>query len=144
MSAAIPAVLVVLAGGRRVALALEHLIEVVEPGTPVAVPARQPSIRGVTIVRGRLLPLVHLGALLSGGGCPQQVGEAAVVIAVGSHRICLEVEAVEEVLREAALPVPPGETLPWAAGVIRTADGLLPVLDMPALGGRLMDGGIPA
>jgi chemotaxis signal transduction protein len=140
MSAA-RAMLLVLAGHRRVALTLDDLVEVVDPGTPIGVPARQPAFRGLTTVRGRLVPLVHLGTLLDGGACPAGAGEAGVVIAVGDHRICLEVEAVEEVVQEPALPVPAGETLPWALGVTRAPDGLVPVLDIPALGGRLVEGG---
>jgi chemotaxis signal transduction protein len=136
------AVLLVRAGRRVVALALDHLVEVVDPGVPITVPARQPALRGLTSIRGKLVPLVHLGALLDGSGCPEQVSDAGVVIAVGERRICLEVEGLEEVLRESALPVPPGaEPLPWASGVTRGPDGLVPVLDLPALGGRLAEGG---
>ncbi len=86
------------------ALALDDLVEVVEPTPPVPVPA--------------------------------------VVIAVGGRRICLEVEAVEEVLRVPGLLTPAGQTLPWASAVARTSDGLLPVIDIPALGGRLVEGGV--
>jgi len=135
------AMLLVRAGKRQVALSLDHLVEVVDPGVPIGVPARQPAFRGLTTVRGRLLPLVHLGALLDGGACPAGVGSAGIVIAVGDRRICLEVEAAEEVVREPALPVPAGEALPWALGVTRVPGGLVPVLDIPALGGRLAEGG---
>jgi chemotaxis signal transduction protein len=136
------AVLLVRAGRRLVALALDHLVEVVDPGVPIEVPARQPALRGLASIRGKLVPLVHLGALLEGSTCPERVGDAGVIIAVGNRRICLEVEAVEEVLRQPALPVPPGaEPLPWALGVTRGPHGLVPVLDLPALGGRLADGG---
>ena len=135
------AMLLVRAGKRQVALSLDHLVEVVDPGVPIGVPARQPAFRGLTAVRGRLLPLVHLGALLDGGACPAGVGGAGIVIAVGDRQICLEVEAAEEVVREPALPVPAGEALPWALGVTRAPGGLVPVLDIPALGGRLAEGG---
>jgi chemotaxis signal transduction protein len=141
VTASTPAILVVVAGQRRVALALGDLVEVVVPTPPVPVPGRLAAFRGLTTVRGRLVPLVHLGALLEGGNAPDAPAEAAVVIAVSGRRICLEVEAVEEVLRVPALAPPPGQGLPWAAAVARTSEGLLPVLDISALGVRLMDGG---
>jgi chemotaxis signal transduction protein len=135
------AVLVVRAGERRLALALSDLLEVVEPTPPVPVPARDAAFRGLTVVRGKLIPLVHLGALLDGSVVPDAPAEAAVMIAVGGRRICLEVEAVEDVLRVPALAAPPGQALPWAAAVARTDDGLVPVLDISALSARLTDGG---
>jgi chemotaxis signal transduction protein len=136
------ALLLVRAGRRSVALALDHLVEVVDPGVPIGVPARQPALRGLASIRGKLVPLINLGAFLDGTTCPEGVSDAGVVIAVGDRRICLEVDAVEEVLREPALPVPPGaDALPWAQAVTRGPDGLVPVLDIPALGGRLADGG---
>ena len=141
MSGPALAMLLVRAGKRQVALSLDHLVEVVDPGVPIGVPAQQPAFRGLTTVRGRLLPLVHLGALLDGGACPAGVGGAGIVIAVGDRQICLEVEAAEEVVREPALPVPAGAALPWALGVTRAPGGLVPVLDIPALGGRLAEGG---
>jgi chemotaxis signal transduction protein len=135
------AVLLARAGTRRVALPLEHLVEVVDPGPAVAVPAREPALRGLASLRGRLIPLVHLGALLDGGRCPPVASDAAVVIAVGGRALCLEVEAVEEVTRGDVVPVPDGEALPWALGVIRAADALVPILDVAAVGSRVLEGG---
>jgi hypothetical protein len=62
-----------------------------------------------------------------------------VVVSVAGRTICLEVEDAELLLREPALPVPDGEALPWAVGVARYADGLVPLLDLPALSTRLME-----
>lgn len=129
------------AGARRVALPLEHLVEVVDPGPTVPVPAREPALRGLASLRGRLIPLVHLGALLDGGACPERPSDAAIVIAVGGRALCLEVEAVEEVTQGELVPVPAGEALPWALGVVRAADGLVPILDVAAVGSRLLEGG---
>ncbi len=138
------AVLLALAGARRVALPLEHLVEVIDPGPAVPVPAREPALRGLANLRGRLIPLVHLGALLDGGTCPSAPGAAAVVISVNGRALCLEVEAVEEVTRGDVVPVPAGEALPWALGVVRADGGLVPILDVAALGSRLVEGGTAA
>jgi chemotaxis signal transduction protein len=118
------AVLLAWAGARRVALPLEHLVEVVDPGPAVPVPAREPALRGLASLRGRLIPLVHLGALLDGGRCPVVPSDAAIVIAVGGRALCLEVEA-----------------LPWAVGVVRAPEGPVPILDVAAVGSRLLEGG---
>jgi purine-binding chemotaxis protein CheW len=138
------AVLLARAGARRVALPLEHLVEVIDPGAAVAVPGREPAFRGLANLRGRLIPLVHLGALLDGGACPPAQSDAAVVISVDGRTLCLEVEAVEEVTRGDAVPVPAGEALPWALGVVCAADGLVPILDVAAVGSRLVEGGSAA
>jgi len=138
------AVLLARAGRRRVALPLEHLVEVVDPGPAVPVPAREPALRGLATLRGRLIPLVHLGALLDGAPCPPAASDAAIVIDVAGRALCLEVEAVEEVTRGDVVPVPAGEALPWAVGVVRAADGLVPILDVAAVGSRLVEGGNPA
>jgi len=39
------------------------------------------------------------------------------------------------------VPVPPGQALPWALGVVRTAHEVVPVLDVAAVGNRLVEGG---
>ncbi|HET8623192.1 MAG TPA: chemotaxis protein CheW [Gemmatimonadales bacterium] len=137
-------VLLARAGERRVALPLEHLVEVVDPGPAVPVPAREPALRGLATLRGRLVPLVHLGALLDGVRCPDSVSDAGIVIDVAGRALCLEVEAVEEVTRGDVVPVPAGEALPWALGVVRAPEGLVPILDVAAVGSRLVEGGSPA
>jgi chemotaxis signal transduction protein len=129
------------AGRRLVALPLEQLVEIVDPGPAVPVPARDPALRGLATLRGRLVPLVNLGALLSGGRCPPAATDAAIVIAVAGRALCLEVEAVEEVARGEIVPSPPGEGLPWTVGVVRTAGRIVPVLDVAAVGTRLVEGG---
>ena len=135
--------LLVRAGRRRVGLALSQVLEVLDLGPAYPVPSVEPSVRGVTTVRGRIVPLVHLGALLQGGSCPSVRGEAAVMVELDGYRFCLEVEAAETVLLEPGLPVPKGTTLPWAVAVARHADGLVPLLDLSALGARFTEA-VPA
>jgi chemotaxis signal transduction protein len=131
--------LLVRAGGRSVGLALDQVVEVLDPGESFPVPAIEPAVRGITTVRGRIMPLVHLGTLLDGGACPPARGDTAVVIDLGGCRLCLEVEAAESVLQESGLPVPADAAMPWAVAVARTDNGLLPLLDLTALGARITE-----
>ncbi|MGN6391142.1 MAG: chemotaxis protein CheW [Gemmatimonadales bacterium] len=131
--------LLVRANQRLVGLPLTQVVEVLDPGAAFPVPSTEPAIRGVAVVRGRILPLLHLGALLEGTGYPDARSELGVLIDLAGRRVCLEVEAAETVLYEPGLPVAPGAGLPWAAGVARTEHGLIPLLDLTALGTRITE-----
>jgi chemotaxis signal transduction protein len=132
--------LLVRAGPRVVGLPLDQVIEVLDPGSAFPVPSREPAVRGVAVVRGRIIPLVHLGALLEAAACPPERGDTGVLVDLAGRRFCLEVEAAESVLYGAGLPLQAGSALPWAAGVARTDGGLVPLLDLTALGARMMEG----
>ena len=86
-----------------------------------------------------IVPVVHLGALLDVAECPATVGDLIVVVTVDGRRVCLEIDDAEVVVREPALPVPPGATFPWAIGVARHPDGLVPLLDLTALSSRFTE-----
>jgi chemotaxis signal transduction protein len=131
--------LLVRAGARVVGLPLEQVVEVLDPGSVFPVPALEPSVRGVVVIRGRILPLVHLGALLDGSSFPSARTETGVLVELGARRLCLEVEDAESVLYDPGLPVPPGADLPWAAALARTEVGLVPLLDLAALGTRITE-----
>jgi chemotaxis signal transduction protein len=131
--------LLVRAGNRRVGLPLSQVIEVTQLGPVHPVPSVEAAVRGVVAVHGRMVPVVHLGALLEGCPCPGKTEHLAVVVVLEERRLCLEVEDAEILVRQPVLPVPPGEMLPWAIGVARYGDGLVPLLDLSALGSRLME-----
>jgi chemotaxis signal transduction protein len=139
MSRAHGGFLLVRAGGRRVGLELAHVIEVIQIGAVHPVPTREAAVRGVTTVHGRIIPVVHLGALLGAGVCPPAVGDLVVVVSVGGRRVGLEIDDAEVVVREPAMPAPPGATFPWAIGVARHPEGLVPLLDLAALSSRFME-----
>ncbi|HEY3012292.1 MAG TPA: chemotaxis protein CheW [Gemmatimonadales bacterium] len=139
MSSGASGFLLVRAGGRQVGLQLSHVVEVTPLGEVHPVPVTEPSVRGLVAIHGRMVPLVHLGSLLEGVRYPPMAGNIGVVVTVDGRRVCLEIEEAEILVREPALPVPPGETLPWAVGVARHADGLVPLLDLSALSSRLME-----
>ena len=130
--------LLVRAGGRTVGLALEQVIEVLDLGPVYPVPSTEPAVRGVTSSRGRIVPLVHLASLLE-GRAGAAGGGTAVMVQLGGRRICLEVDDAEEVLREPGLPVPPDVSLPFAVAVVRREDGIIPLLDLTAIGARIVE-----
>lgn len=131
--------LLVRTGGRRVGLELAHVIEVIQMGPVHPVPSREPAVRGVTTVQGRIIPVVHLGALLDLAECPATLGDTLVVVTVDGRRVGLEIDDAEVIVREPALPIPPGASFPWAIGVARHPDGLVPLLDLAALSSRFME-----
>jgi purine-binding chemotaxis protein CheW len=133
------AYLLVRVAGRRVGLALSSVVEVLEPGPVYPVPCAEAAMRGVTGVRGAIMPVVDLGALLAGAPCGTRRGETVVVVQLAGRRVCLEVDDAEEVLRAGGLAFPPGSALPWASGVARHPEGLIPLLDLSALGSRIAE-----
>jgi chemotaxis signal transduction protein len=130
--------LLVRVAGRVYALPLERIIEVGDTEEVLDVPRHTPALRGLTPIRGRLVPLLHLGALLGGRAAPEERGRAHVTVTLRGDRVAaLEVDDADEVVRGGALPVPPGDDLPLAAAVRRHGDALVPVLDLAALEERI-------
>jgi chemotaxis signal transduction protein len=135
--------LLVRAGGRRVGLDLDQVIEVLDLGPIYPVPSTEPAVRGVTSSRGRLVPLIHLASLLDARGGAASGGGTAVMVRLGGRRVCLEVDEAEEVLREPGLPVPEDASLPFAVAVARQPDGIVPLLDLTAIGARISETATP-
>jgi purine-binding chemotaxis protein CheW len=135
--------LLVRTSSRRVGLQLSQVLEVVPLGDVHPVPVVEPAVRGVVAVRGRMVPVVHLGALLDGEPCTPAAGRSGVIVAVEGRRVCLEVEEAELLVRESVLPMPLGETLPWAVGVARVEEDLVPLLNVAAISSRLTEAAYP-
>ncbi|HYK82911.1 MAG TPA: chemotaxis protein CheW [Gemmatimonadales bacterium] len=133
--------LLVRVDGKAYGLPLARVLEVGDLGDVLEVPRRLPALRGLTPLRGHLVPLVHLGALLGERAAPPTRGQAAVLVELGAgegrRHVAFEVDDADDVVREPALPVPRGESLPWAAGVARRRGALVPILDLEALGDRI-------
>ena len=143
--------------GRPYGLPLAGVLEVDDAAEVLEVPRVLPAMRGLTPRRGRLVPLVHLGALLGDRSPPAERGRATVFVELGpapagregaavggvggvgvTHRlVALEVDDADEVVRTAALPMPPGESMPWAGGVAQHEETLVPILDLAVLEDRM-------
>lgn len=132
------------AGGRAVGLRLADIIEVADLGEVHEVPGTEPSLRGVTSARGSLVPVFHLASLLAGRPYPPERSELALLAQLDGASICLEVDAVDVMTRGELLPVPSGETMPWASAVVRQVDALVPILNLNALRDRLAEAGTRA
>lgn len=132
--------LLVRAGGRPVGLEVGEVLEVVDLAATFPVPATEPALRGVVAVRERMVPVVHLASVLWGEVGGGERGVVGVLARAGGQRVCLEVDDAEAVLVESVMPVPAGESLPWAVGVTRREGNVVPILDLKALGVRLLGG----
>ena len=126
-------------GTHRYGLPLEHLTEVIDVDAVFPVPAAQPALRGLMQVRGRLLPLVHLEALLDGAAVPERSGETAVLVRAGERELCVEVDDAETVVSAELLGSGGDVRAAWSLGVARDETGLIPVLDVPGLVARMID-----
>lgn len=131
--------LLVRAGGRKVGLSLEQVVGVIDLGPVYPVPSTEPAVRGVTTTRGRIVPLVRLAALLNLEADEGTGGGTAVLVRLGGRSVCLEVDEAEEVLREPGLPVPHDVSLPFAVAVARYPEGIVPLLDLTAIGARITE-----
>ena len=133
-------VLLMETGGRRLGLPLAEVLEVGDVQAVMPVPGTVPSVRGITRARGRLVPLAHLGALVSGGACPPApAGDRTQVLAALADRwVALEVDSVDAAPEEEIHAPPEGTGLgAWAMGVVRRDNGWIPVLNLGTLAERL-------
>ena len=130
--------LLVRAEGKSYGLPVAKVLEVGDAQEVLDVPRSMPAVRGLTPLRGRLVPLIHLGAFLAGRAAPAEAGGTVVLVELGGGRqVAFEVDDADAVVREPSLPVPRGQTLPWAVGVAEHGGALVPILDLDALGDRL-------
>jgi len=129
--------LLVSAGGRQLAFRMADVIEVQEGGEVHRVPAGAPALRGVTTVRGRLVPQVHLGALLDHGTYPPEPCATVVVATTDTGLVAFEVDDADAHPEIEILPAPEDERLSWVSGVLRQQERWVPVLNLTVLEERL-------
>jgi len=131
----------VTADGRRLGLPVTGVVEVGEIGEVLAAPSLVAAVRGVTESRGKLVPLLHLGAFLAGGEPPEVRGTATVLVRAAGRPVCLEVDDAFVVQRGDVLPAAGLPGLPFASALARMEDGNVPILDLQLLGERLQAAG---
>jgi len=132
--------LVVRSADRVVALPVAAVEELVTVPASLPVPAVLAAVRGVAPWRGRLVPLVHLGAVVGNVAPPVALGTTGVAVRVAGRRVLLEVEEAAELTAGDEEPLPHGWRGRWAAGAVRQAGTLVPILDFGWLAERLTGG----
>jgi chemotaxis signal transduction protein len=82
-------------GAERYALPVEHVVEVTASGETTALPGSRPGLLTLRVLRGRVLPVYDLAAVLEieRGEAPQWL----VVVAEGGRRAGLAVHEVSDV-----------------------------------------------
>jgi len=133
--------LLVRTGTRQVGLRLGDVIEVADLAEVHQVPLSEPALRGVSLAKGGLVPVIHLGALLADEACPVERPDVGVLAAIGGALVCFEVDEADVVTGGLLRPVPPGETMPWALSVVQLGDDLVPILNLNTLRDRLAEAG---
>ena len=132
--------LLVRANGRQYGLPIEEVVEVVDGAASEPIPGGQRAVRGIVKVRGQMLPVVHLGALLHDHTPPEKEAGTMVVTHCSDRRVAFEVDDADAVVRDLPIPVPPGGEWPWASGFARYHEALIPILNVELLGQRLVTG----
>lgn len=130
------------AEGRRFGLPVSDVLEVGEPGDVLPAPSLVAAVRGVTESRGRLVPLVHLGALLTDRAAPEARGTATVLVRAGGRPVCFEVDDAFVVQRGEVLPATGIHGMPFALALARLEGQSIPILDLNILGERLAGAGV--
>src|SRR3989442_4475248 len=107
--------LLVRSEGKSYGLPIGRVLEVGDATEVLSIPRKLPAMRGLTPLRGRLVPLVHLGAFLAGRAAPDgEAGKTVVLVEMGGRQAAVEVDDADSVVREHPLPVPRGQTRPWS------------------------------
>ncbi|MBI5547788.1 MAG: purine-binding chemotaxis protein CheW [Deltaproteobacteria bacterium] len=116
-------------GSERYGLPLATVREVVTPTMTSQVPRAPAAIRGIMNLRGRVVTVVDLAALLQipAGSAPD--GGKVVILNRGRRDLGLLVTGVDGIHTLDDVATAPGESLPSVHGVARHANGAVTVLD---------------
>ena len=126
-------------GAESYALPVDTVIEVAELGEIAPVPGAPPSVLGVRNLRGQILPVFSLAAVL---GIPVDRAPRRLLVAEeGGRRAGFAIDEVRDV---ETLPEPAEATeSAFLAGATLTDHGLVGVVDVPALFAALEREGRP-
>jgi len=121
-------------GSEQYALPIQHVHEIIRYAQPRTVASREPWVRGVLNLRGRIVPIYDLAARL---GVSSQFGEQSkiVIVETGSETAGVIVDGVEEVLtvEDSQFEEAPAVDTSLIDGIVKTEDRLVVLLTPASL-----------
>jgi purine-binding chemotaxis protein CheW len=115
-------------GGEEYALPIARVREILRPGAITRLPSAPAHVRGITNVRGRIVPVVDLREMLGLGASETTARSRILLVELAQRVVGVLVDAVSQVLRfpSTAVSQVEGE----ADAVARLDDRLIIVLDV--------------
>lgn len=133
-------VVVFTVGGQEHALPVERVREIIRHAEPRSVGAREPWVRGVIALRGRIVRVHDLAVRL--GLPPASAATAHIVLVEAAGEVAgIVVDGVTEVLTLDAARIEPSPEGGTVAGVARHGDRLIVLLDADGILDRRQDPG---
>jgi purine-binding chemotaxis protein CheW len=126
-------------GQEHYALAVEQVLEVAEAARLTPVPGAPPEVLGVHNLRGQVIPVIALAALL---GLGQEDPARIVVVELGDRRAGLAVDAVLDVVE--LPPASEPSQSPYLSGATLVDGTLVGLLDVDAVLAPLAPAEAPA
>lgn len=123
--------------GQLYGLPIDRVDEIQQLAELLPVPDDDPALVGLIELRGSVIPVLDLRVLVGLERAPYTLETPMVFCAAGSHRVCLIVDSVEDVV-----DLPPQSIQPPAGvyaladrmlGTVRLAQGVLMLLDVDRL-----------
>lgn len=122
--------------GEMYGVDVNHVLEALRVPSIVRVPAAPPHVRGITHVRGRILPVIEIRTRITLQALELSERSRLLVVSVCGRTIGLLVDALHDVisLAKSRIDAPPIEladvSTSYVSGIARTADHLLLLMDL--------------
>lgn len=128
------------AGGMGYGIDIMSVREIRSWTPTTELPGRDPSARGMLDIRGKVVEVFDLSIALGGAASPEQPEQVIVVVSLGDRDVGLLVDAVSDIIfaDDSQMLAPPETTAATGqhvSSLINQEEGLIAVLDVPALFG---------
>ena len=123
-------------GDQEYAVSIHKVQEIVVPDRITELPHAEAHVEGVSTLRGTIIPIVNLQALLGRSTSAGDMAKYAVVMNIGPKTVGFLVDDVTQVLRFSSASVqstPEMIAEQYIAGIVKVEDRIVVVLDVDEL-----------